>query len=234
MKTIRTILLLTALVCVKFGFSHALWIEAPPVGKKGQSHQVRVYYGEYAQGLIDPVEQWYSDVKDFKLILVSSGGERTELTKTAHNDHFSSQFTPHTEGTYSLIVVHPSKDPYETTAFEFSSVAQVIVGSPSTQAVDIPIMVQTNAVGNFNIGDPVKATITQKGQPLAEMSVEVAAPNGWTKAIKTDAQGNIDFQAPVKGKYLVEVSKTDEQAGDWFGKTIEKVWRATTTVLYVD
>lgn len=109
MKTIRTILLLTALVCVKFGFSHALWIEAPTTGKKGQSQQVRVYYGEYAQGLIDPVDKWYSDVKDFKLILVSPSGATTELTKTAHNDHFSSEFIPQGDGTYALLVVHPAK-----------------------------------------------------------------------------------------------------------------------------
>ncbi len=234
MKTIRPILLLIALMCVKFGFSHALWIETSPSGKAGQSQQVRVYYGEYAYGLIDPVEKWYSDVKDFKLFLVAPGAKPVELTKTAQSDHFSSDFTPSGDGTYSLLVVHPSKDPYETTAFEFSSLAQVVVGKSSAQTLEIPIMIQTDATGNYNLGGQVQAVISQGGKPLAETAVEVAAPDGWTKALKTDAQGKISFQAPVKGKYLVEVSKTDDQAGDWFGKTIEKVWRATTTVIYVD
>ena len=234
MKTIKPFLLLIALMCVKFGYSHALWIETASSGKAGAAQQVRVYYGEYAHDAIDPVDKWYSDVKEFKLVLVAPNAQPVELTKTAHEDHFSSEFTPAGDGTYSLVIVHPTKDPYETTAFEFSTLAQVIVGAPSKSALEIPIMIETNAAGNYSVGNQVQATISQNGKPLSEVAVEISAPEGWTKTLKTDAQGKIAFQAPVKGKYLVEVSKTDEQPGDWFGKTIENVWRATTTALYVD
>src|SRR5690606_35363890 len=195
MKTIRPILLLIALMCVKFGFSHALWIETSPSGITGQNQQVRVYYGEYAHGLIDPVDKWYSDVKDFKLYLVAPGAEPVELKKTTQHDHFSSDFTPSGDGTYALLVVHPAKDPYETSAFEFSSLAQVVVGKPSTQTLEIPIMVQTDATGSYNLGDQVQAVISQGGAPLAQVAVEVAVPDGWTKNLQTDAQGKISFQA---------------------------------------
>jgi len=80
-KTLLTILI--SLLSLQFASAHALWIETQTNGKLNQKHTVKVYYGEYAEGLVDPIDKWYSDVKDFDLILIAPDGSKKTLEKTA-------------------------------------------------------------------------------------------------------------------------------------------------------
>lgn len=233
MNTIKFILFFMAIFAVKSVYSHALWIESAPTGKKNQPHQINVYYGEYAEQELEAVEKWYSDLREFKLFLIGPDNKRIELDKTKATDHYRAEFTPKEDGTYAIVVVHPAKKPYETTAFEFSSIAYVTVGETTQPAVDMPLEVRTETK-NHAIGEEIWITVFNNNLLLPDAVVAIIEPDGGTKTLKTDASGMCKFQPLVKGKYLLEVSKSDEHERDWQGTPIKKIWRGSTTVIYVN
>ncbi len=74
----KTLITSIALVLISVsGFAHALRIETAPVGAENKAHEIKVFYGELAEGQDEEFEKWYSDVKDFKLYLVSPSGVKS-------------------------------------------------------------------------------------------------------------------------------------------------------------
>lgn len=232
MKTVKLIITLFAILASKLVSAHALWIETDALGTKGKQQEVKIYYGEYSHNIIEPLDKWYSDVKDFKIYVISPSLKKTEISKTVLTDYYAATFTPTEVGTYTLLVEHPAKEPYETTAFEFSAIAKVNVGNSSSTQVDLPLAIDLEPK-NYVVGDIVRAKVIRKNIGFANAEVEVVQPDGWVKKLITDDQGMISFKIPVTGKYLLEVTDTEDKNTKWFGKLIEKIWRANTTVLFV-
>ncbi len=227
MKYLSYILLFLSVLSFQFSNAHALWIESAQVGKLNQSHAVKIFYGEYENQTIDKIDKWYSDVKDFKIYVISPDLKSTELIKENADDHFATSFIPTMEGTYVLKVVHPAKQPYEITAFEFSSVAQVQVGKASNFTLEQPLGIQLKSASG-TVGQDVSGQVYFKKVGYADAELIIMGPQGWTKTIKTDSQGGFTFQPLIKGKYVLEVSKMDDEKQDWFGQAIEKLWRGST------
>lgn len=232
MKTVKLIITLFAILASKLVSAHALWIETAAVGTKGKQQEVTIYYGEYSHNIIEPLDKWYSDVKDFKIYVISPSLKKTEISKTARTDSYTATFTPTEDGTYVLFIEHPAKEPYKTTAFEFLAIAKVKVGNSSSTKVDLPLAIDLEPK-NYVVGDIVHAKVMRKNEVFVNTEVEVIQPDGWVKKLKTDDLGIITFKIPVTGKYLLEVTDTEDKNTEWFGKSIEKIWRANTIVLFV-
>lgn len=233
MKTLKLVITLFAIFTCKMVTAHALWIETTAIGSKDKDQEVKIYYGEYSHNLIEPVDKWYSDVKGFKLFLISPSQQKTEIKTTAHSDYFSASFNPTEEGTYILAIEHPAKDPYQTTAFEFTAMAKVQVGRQSETVAALALSIHIEPK-DYHVGDMIQAQIKRNDVLFPNAEVEVVMPGGWVKSLKTDEKGILSFKTPAGGKYLLEVTDTEEKKANWFGKSIDKVWRANTAVLFVN
>lgn len=233
MTKLSLLFLLGVFLAPRFTSAHALWIETNPVGKKNLSHRVSVFYGEYAEQEIDPVDKWYSDVRDFELWLTGPDQHRVKLEVKRENDRFTAYFTPEQEGVYWLTVLHGAKDLGGKTKYEFSSAASVSVGAAVAQTVPpLPFAVSLLSGVSKRNGEVV-ASVLLDGKPLADASVEVMGPEGWSKAFKTDAEGRVRFPAIWKGNYVLEATRMSPQTGEWQGNTHTQVWQGTTTFLLV-
>lgn len=232
MKTLKLVILFCSILTCKMVSAHALWIETAALGTKSEEQEVRIYYGEYSQGLIEPLDKWYSDLKDFKIYVLSPSLKKTELMKTALSDYYKASFMPTEEGTYILFIEHPAKDPYITTAFEFLAIAKVQVGHITSTPIGLSLNIDLDPK-NYKVGDTINVKITRNDTVFANAEVEVVLPDGWARKFKTDKTGTISFNSPVKGKYLLEVTDTEDRKTNWFGITIDKIWRANTFVIFV-
>jgi uncharacterized GH25 family protein len=228
-------LLLIALTIGQSAFAHALWVETNPSATIDQTHQVRIFYGEYANQEIEPIENWYSDVKDFTLWLTTPSQQKVKLEKQATADFFQSSFTPTEEGIYTLTVVHAAKDLGGTTKFEFSSTAFVTAGNANISAVraDIPLYAQIQPKVHQK-GQQISTTVYKQGKPLADAEVIVMSEEGWAKTFKTDAQGQVSFPVLWAGNYVIEVSDYVAEQGLWHEKAYKNVWRGATTFIQVN
>ena len=75
-------------------FAHALWIETPSTGKKGVAQEVKIFFGEFSENDITPTDKWFSDLKDFELVLLTPDNREIKLTShygeiSRHKEHAS-------------------------------------------------------------------------------------------------------------------------------------------------
>lgn len=229
----RKILLSILFFAITSGlYAHALWIETNATGKKGQVQDVKVFYGEYAEFSPEKVKDWYSDVKDFELWLVTPDGKKTKLATSPQEDHYAAAFIPGKDGVYTLQVSHSAKDLGRTTIYQFNTSATVAVGKK--EAADIknnsnPLKFQLKS-GRVN--EPVIIEGFFKDAAADKMSVTVFSPKGWTKQIE-GKNGMAEFVPEWKGKYMVEVSRSDEETGEHYGKAYTGVWRCATYLVEI-
>ena len=212
--------------------AHALWIETSAEGKINQKHTVKVFYGEYAQQQIEPIDEWYSDVKDFDLYLISPNGEKTKLEKKAKGDHFISEFLPTTNGTYAISVIHAAKEAYQSMRFEFSSLALVNIGENRTLPKELPFHIETASHSRI-LNSTMELQVFHENKALPETEVAVMGPDGWSKSLKTDANGKIYFKPFIRGKYIIEASQIIDKVENWSGQNIEKTWQGTTYTIII-
>ena len=226
MKTVLTAL---GLLLSLGAFAHALRIETPATGKVDQAQEIKVFYGEYAEGVDEPFENWYSDVEAFKLFLVAPNGTKTVLETTEGVGLVTAHFTPAEKGTYTLYIAHTAKDLGGKYVYQFNTAAHVAVESTKTTVV-LNDGLELQLVLN-NISKEIAGTVYFKGKVLADAKVELVSPDLWGKTLKTDAKGRFSVKVSNTGKYFIEASFTEDAAGELNGKPYEKVWRCMTQLV---
>lgn len=232
------IFLLTVLlsVLISNSFAHALWIETSATGKKGQKHQIEVFYGEYAANERDSVTKWYSDVKYFTLWLSAPGKEKIRLETKSGFNSVTASFIPESDGLYVLSVSHEAKDLGGTTKYEFLSSATIAVGKApnynpaSTQ--ELTLTARESKVYKQNA--EVKLLAGINGKPLAKKTISVFSPEGWTKEFTTNESGEVVFTPQWSGRYVIEVSNFEKKVGEHNGKDYTAVWQGATSSFLVD
>ena len=236
MKTIRPILLFAIFLFIcQSSFAHALWIEVNAQAQKGQNQEVKIFYGEFATGEIEPVEKWYSDVKTFSLWLTGPNQKPEQITVTQKDDHFVAAFTPKSDGIYYLTVVHEAAEIAGNTKYEFSSVAAVKVGKQAEadhQRVKNTLKVITPST-DVKTGSATMVQVYLDGNPFTKGKVIVTSENGWAKEFTANEAGEVTFSPVWKGKYVLEATNFKKGAGELNGKAFESTWQGATTVMYV-
>lgn len=223
----KIILLPILLVSAISAWAHALYIDTKSAGQKGKVHEVKIYYGEYADGKPETLAHWYSDVKSFTLWLVTPGNQKVQLKTDSAVDHFITSFTPEEEGAYQLVISHSAKDLGKSTVYQFNTHAIVTVGKPV--AVQ-PANQLAFSLEKGSVKEAVKVSPVYKGQPCNDCKVTIISPSGWTKEL-SPVSGVASFQPEVKGKYMIEVTRFDKETGEHHGKAFESIWRCATMLV---
>jgi hypothetical protein len=234
-NTILSALLL--FVTLGWSHAHALYIDTETHGKAGKEQEVKIYYSEFADGKVEKIADWYSDVKDFQLWLVHPDGKKTTLATTAHEDHFTAHFTPESKGTYRLEISHTAEDPGESTAYQFNTFAHVYVGK---KIAELPLT--ANGPELYLLEKPLakknaqtKTFVTYfKGQPTAGVTATLFLPSGETKEVVSNENGLVEVELPRKGTYFIEATTYhEEEAGRTKKAPYESVWRCATQKIEV-
>lgn len=207
MKTTHVIVVcMVCLFSISSARAHALWIDTAPTGKPGEAHQVRIYYGEPAEGLLEDVADWWSDVGSFVLTLHLPDGSSRELAVTAKADHYVSTFTPGGNGVHRLSITKPVAETFDGHKYQFNGTAFVHVGKETSQTValssDFRLLARSS--GSTAIGKAISVDVRLDGEPLTDAEVIVFSPNGWQKTFRTDDKGSISFVPDRPGHYLAE------------------------------
>ncbi|HLT07582.1 MAG TPA: hypothetical protein VK014_08655 [Cyclobacteriaceae bacterium] len=231
-KYCNAIILSALMLLVNLGWSHAhaLYIDTDTQGKLGKEQEVKIYYSEFADGTVEKVADWYSDVKEFQLWLIHPDGKKTALETEAQEDHFTASFIPERKGTYRLEVSHTAEDPGEKTAYQFNTFAQVQVGK---KASELPLtaggpdlyLLETSQKGK----DAKTFVAYFKGQVQEGVKATLFLPSGETKEVTSDAAGQIHVQLPTEGTYFIEATTFHEKEGGQTKKaSYESIWRCAT------
>lgn len=235
----KTLLLFLALVAAGLGgartaAAHAIWIESGAKATKHKAHEVRIFYGEYPEGQLEPTAKWYSDLKTLEVWVTGPGQQRTKLTLTDAATHLVGSFTPGQDGLYYLSTVHAAKELGGTTKYEFSSVAPVLVGSAAATAAPKAPLAVVVTPQEHKANELVEVQVWKDGQAFKDAKVELMSPEGWVKTVKTDANGKVTFTPKIKGSYVLEASDYQKQDGQWHEKPYTHSWQGSTTRILIN
>ena len=215
--------------------AHAIWIESNPAATKNKAHEVKIFYGEYPEGEVEPTAKWYSDLKSLEVWLTSPSKKKTRLVLTDATDHLNSSFVPDEEGVYFITTVHATKDLGGATKYEFSSVAPVLSGKTASlpAAPEIPLAIIV-APKTYRADGVVELQVRKGSEAFVGGEVMIMSPEGWVKTVKTNDKGQVSFTPKLKGSYVIEASEYKKETGEWNQKQYTHTWKGSTTRILVN
>ncbi|WP_316832547.1 DUF4198 domain-containing protein [Pedobacter aquatilis] len=230
MKTKLSLILFFLAFSVTSTFAHALWIETSSTGKKGQAQEVKVFFGEYEANEPDSAKKWFSNLKEFKLVLTAPNGSTKVLATTQDVHFYKTTFTPDQDGTYKLSVVHEVADIYEKGKLQYYAFADVAVGKAKINAAypaeaALTIRPEKNVL---KVGESAKHQVIYNKAPYAKQKLTVVNTERKPQETETDAEGKFVFKPEQKGSYFFEAFTEDKTPGKLNGKDYEKVWHLVT------
>ncbi|MEL1255157.1 hypothetical protein AAEO57_15310 [Flavobacterium sp. DGU38] len=218
-------------------FAHALWIETKATGTKGKAQEISVFFGEYADNDITKADKWFSDLKEFTLIVISPSKKETKLTAKALENKYQAFFTPDEDGVYTIAMHHKVKDVYGTMVLDYNSSATVTVGIATkgneATANSNVISLFSKDVINAKQKNKVTVTASYDGKIAKEQKIKVIAPNGWEKELWSNENGEVSFTPIWSGNYMVEFAYTEKTAGEHNGKKYDEIWKMATYLIAV-
>jgi hypothetical protein len=217
--------------------AHALYIDTKPEGEQGENHIVKVYYSEFADGTVEKVTDWYSNVAEFQLWLVQPNGKRTKLSTTAHEDRYSASFNPDQNGVYRLEISHMAEDPGDGTAYQFNAFAPVVVGKKGKMKPVTEESPELVLAEELQQTESSKKTfkIYFKGELKEGVTATVFLPSGETKKVKSNSDGIIEIMLNEKGIYFLEATTYhEEEPGKTKKASYTSVWRCATQKIEIE
>lgn len=230
MKTKISLLALFLAFSISNVFAHALWIETSATGKKGQPQDVKVFFGEYEHNEPDTAAKWFSNLKDFKLVLTAPNGTTKVLTASPDVLFYKASFTPDQDGTYKLSIVHEVAAVYEKAKIEYYAFADVAVGTSKINTVfpaDAALTIRPDKHA-LKVGETAVHEVIYNKTPFANQKLTVVGPDKKGQPTATDAQGKFNFKPAAKGNYFLEAFTEDKTPGKLNGKDYEKTWHLVT------
>lgn len=73
--------------------------------------------------------------------------------------------------------------------------------------------------------------VTFKDKPLPKTEVQILVQSGWRKKARTNADGEVEFDLPWQGQYVIEVSHVDRAPGERKGEKYDAINYVTTLTL---
>ncbi|MEJ0103188.1 MAG: hypothetical protein WDO19_11800 [Bacteroidota bacterium] len=237
MKIKICILAFLALSCSRQVLAHAMWIETNHVGINGKQQDVKIYFGEFADKDISLTEKWFSDIKNFSLIVIAPDKSETRLSAAAAKDFYKAVFTPTQNGVYTLVMHHTVKDVYGTMKIDYNSSATVLVGN---QFKGNDALTNNNVISLFADSafaakqkSSIKLQAVYDAKSSIEQEIKIFAPNGWAKELYTDEKGEVHFTPLWPGKYMAEFAYTEKTPGEHNGKKYDEIWKVATYIITV-
>jgi hypothetical protein len=218
-------------------FAHALWIETKATGTKGKAQEISVYFGEFSDNDITKADKWFSDLKDFSLVVISPSKKEIKLTAKALDNKYQAFFTPDEDGVYTIAMHHKVKDVYGTMVLDYNSSATVTVGNAvkGNEAAANSNIISLFSKDIITAKQNVKININAQYEAKAakEQKMKVIAPNGWEKELWSNENGEISFIPIWPGNYMVEFAYTEKASGEHNGKKYDEIWKMATYLITV-
>lgn len=231
----RMMAFLAGVLCLGLGTAsaHALWIETATQGKKGVSQDVKVYFGEFGTEDISPATEWFSDLKDFELLLITPDNKQIKLPVKAAGNAYSASFVPEMDGTYQLAIRKTAGEVYYGYKLDYNASATIQVGAAKTDLKPSNPLAILPVSGEGQVNKVIRLQAAADATWKGEQKLTVISPNTWTKRLYPGQDHQAAFTPLWPGKYLVELTIEDDTAGTHNGKAYKVDYHCATFVYEV-
>ncbi|RAW02077.1 DUF4198 domain-containing protein [Pseudochryseolinea flava] len=212
--------------------AHYLWIELGSPAKLGQVQEVRIFYGEFNEGVREVRGGRLDELAGVTAWLITPDGKQLPLVLTTEEKFFKTTFVPATAGKYTIVAVNNVRGVVDWSASGIGVVRptyytyrEIVVVQDQSTAAQFPseAMLRISPAKEKN-----SFAVQFNGKPLSKAKVFFHAPNEWSKELSTDEKGIVTFNPLWKGQYIVECIYLEKGAGSFNGKSFEAIRHRAT------
>lgn len=239
-------------------WAHFLWIETPPVVATGNKASIKIYFGEYNEGLREVRGGRLDERRGTELSVINPSGKVSGPFSSlrTHKNSFVAKFFAKAPGFYDLVATDAQSPVVDYTQYDIGIVRPIFYtrarllsfqeGALSERAqipqpvLDLDIIPLTRHLdirtGTFGpaAGQEVVFRVFFKGKPFAgRAKINIHAPNGWSWGGGVDAEGIGRFTPLWPGLYVIDVVYKEKVPGKFAGKVYEAVRHRSTLSLVV-
>jgi uncharacterized GH25 family protein len=206
--TLRIPLMVSSLLLSASVSAHQVWIE------RAQDGAAKVYYGEPAAGELEKAGGGLDKIDP----IVFHSDKGRALAEARHADHIVVSGA----GSEDLrLVVEAFPLWTEADGSHQRAVYYAREGRAGTgRSLDLELVPESAGSDRF--------VLFLRGAPAADREVALLAPGGWSKTLKTDAQGRVELPTPWAGRYIAEAVIEEEAKSQVEGKTVSKTYHVST------
>lgn len=209
----KGITLLLFLLTTISTWAHTVWIQAPTKAKIGVPQEIKVFFGEYTWEKPTATAKWFSDIRDYKLMVNAPDGSTTVIEEKRQDSFFyAANFVPTQEGTYTFWLEHEVKGIHKAKKLTYTSAAIMEVSDKKNSSVTLGKAPYQLFIPNAK--KYKKIIYLVDGQPAADQVLEIIQEgNKEALTVKTNHKGELQFPRKWKGNFLIEIpdSKKVEQ-----------------------
>jgi uncharacterized GH25 family protein len=214
--------------------AHYIWIELKGEKAVGQTQEVRIYYGEFNEGVREVKGGRLEEVAGIESWIITPSGKRVPLNIAIDASYYRATFQALEKGIYRVVAVNVTRDVVDWSKHKIGIVRpvyytsrEVMIGSSetSTDNSELPQLsiVSTDKQNNYQV--------LFNNQPVANAKVLFHAPNEWSKELQTNQDGKVAFTPLWKGQYIIECILPEEVPGNFRGKNYEAIRHRSTLAI---
>ncbi|MFQ5715822.1 MAG: DUF4198 domain-containing protein [Nitrospinales bacterium] len=239
-------------------WGHFLWIETPPVVQTGKKASIKIYFGEYHEGLREVRGGRLDERRGTELSVINPSGKVSGPFSSlqTNKNSFVAKFSAKTPGFYDLVATDAQSPVVDYSKYDIGVVRPIFYtrarllsfqeGTLSERAqiprpvLDLDIIpltrhldIRTGAFGPA-ASQEVVFRVFFKGKPFADRAeINIYAPNGWLWEGRVDIDGIGRFTPIWPGLYVIDVVYKEKVPGKFAGKVYEAVRHRATLSLVV-
>jgi len=245
MEKVRHIILLTGLmVCFQSSvFAHFIWIETSDTVQAGTEQTIKIYYGEYNEGLREIKGGNLEEVEGIECWIITPDGKKTNLEVTKQEKYFQAKFTPENDGLYTIIAINKVREVMDWSKYDIGVVKpdyyaskQVIVENNQSASGESKNLYPEFAIVPYPSKDNKQPAfqLLYKNKPFPNTKLFVHAPNEWSKEFKTNDEGVFTFNPLWEGLYVIECIYKEKSPGTYNGKDYKAIRHRVTYTYQAD
>jgi uncharacterized GH25 family protein len=228
--------------------SHFIWIETQADATPGKEQAIQLYYGEYADNLIEKAGNKLEEVNGLSAFYLDPNLKMNELRLNKISDGYITKFTPSTTGLFQVLAINNVREVVDFSKYDIGVVRPIYYSRVHVLSKDkagkinlpeiapyhdldiLPVYKSNGITFNPNEMMELKVYFRQKG--LAKAKLHVFAPNGWMKELDCDENGLASYTPLWKGQYLVECIYKERTPGQFMNRNYEAIrHRSILTIL---
>jgi hypothetical protein len=216
MKKINTIVALTSLLISLPASAHFIWLEQA-------DGQTKLYFGEYESGLREKAGGKLDSIASPQAFVLDA--KATQLTLIRGEDFIAVE-GPNSQSlaNQTIVAQELSMKVKDMTKYHYGIAKPMYyarIGNGKAEGIS------DHALDIQPLGDN-KVRVNLNGKPLAKTKLTVMAPNRWLQELDVNEQGEVKFETPWTGLYVLEVIHLEPSKGMYQGDAYENIRHVST------
>jgi uncharacterized GH25 family protein len=215
LKKIKFLVLLLASMVVLPAQAHYIWLEQT-------GGQTKLFFGEYENNLREKTGGRLDSIEAPEASLLSASQNKLPLKRNADHIAIENAQSP------TVIASELSMKVKDMTKYGYGIAKPMYyarLGSDKAEAASTHLL-DIQPLGNH------KVVINLRGKPLAKAKLKITAPNQWQQELDANDKGEVSFNTPWPGLYVMEVIYLEPAKGTYQGDAYENIRHVSSFSIY--